>query len=291
VKLGFYSSLLDWHHPAYRFRAESGQAWSDYIGFLHEQVRELCTNFGEIACVWFDGDWPRGPLGGDREHFRPGGAFEYDRLYDMIHTLQPRAVVLNNRHDEPLPGEDIQGFEQDLPGQNTAGFNATTVFGLPLEVCMTINNSWGINANDHNYKSSRRLVHLLARSASVGANLLLNVGPTAEGEIPPIQAERLREVGAWLKVNGESIYGTHGGVIPPVAEGPVVSTRRGPTHYLHSLDDVSDCIRLHEAPNHIARATLLKDGSPVKLEQGQRETTLTLLPSQHDLFNTVIKLA
>ena len=290
VKLGFYVSLLDWHHPAYRFRKETGKSWSEYVDFMHGQVRELCTHFGELACVWFDGDWPRGPLGGDREHFRPGGSFEYDRLYDMIHTLQPHAVVLNSRHDEPLPGEDIQGFEQDLPGQNTAGFNATTVFGLPLEVCMTINNSWGINANDHNHKSSRRLVHLLARSASVGANLLLNVGPTAEGEILPIQAERLRGVGAWLKVNGESIFGTHGGVIPPVADGPVVSTRRGPTHYLHSLDDVSDCIRLHEAPNYVTRATLLKDGSPVKLEQSQRETTLTLLSWQHDAFDTVIKL-
>jgi alpha-L-fucosidase len=290
IKLGFYVSLLDWHHPAYRFRKETGKLWSEYIDFLHGQVRELCTHFGELACVWFDGDWPRAPMDGAREHFRPGGLFEYDKLYDMIHTLQPNAVVLNNRHDEPLPGEDVQGFEQDLPGQNTAGFNATTVFGLPLEVCMTINNSWGVNANDHDHKSSRRLVHLLTCSASVGANLLLNVGPTALGEILPVHAERLREVGAWLKVNGESIYGAHGGVIPPVAEGPVVSTRRGPVHYIHVLDYVSDCIRLYEAPNHVTRATLLKDGSPVKLERHDRETTLTLLSSQRDLFNTVVKL-
>ena len=71
VKLGFYSSLLDWHHPAYRFRAESGLAWIDYIGFLHGQVRELCTNFGEIACVWFDGDWPHHPFSEKDQYFRP----------------------------------------------------------------------------------------------------------------------------------------------------------------------------------------------------------------------------
>jgi len=290
VKLGFYVSLLDWHHPAYRFRKESGLAWSDYIDFLHGQVRELCTNFGEIACIWFDGDWPRSPLDGEREHFRPGGSFEYEKLYDMIHTLQPHAVIHNNHHDEPLPGEDVQGFEQDLPGQNTVGFNTMTLFGLPLEVCMTINNSWGVNANDHDHKSARRLVHLLVRSASVGANLLLNVGPTAEGEILPIHAERLRQVGAWLQVNGESIYGTHSGVIPPTADGTVVSTRRGKVHYLHSLDYVSDCIKVRGAPNYITRATLLKDGSPIRMESQAREMTLMLAPSQRDPFDTVIKL-
>jgi alpha-L-fucosidase len=144
--------------------------------------------------------------------------------------------------------------------------------------------------SDHNHKSARRLVHLLTRSASAGANLLLNVGPTAEGEILPVQAERLRQVGEWLRVNGESIYGTHGGVIPPSADGTAVSTRRGPTHYLHVLDDVSDCVKVRGAPNYIARATWLQDASSVGLERGERETTLTLTPSQRGPFSTVIKL-
>ncbi|MBZ0297321.1 MAG: alpha-L-fucosidase, partial [Anaerolineae bacterium] len=107
VKLGFYSSLLDWHHPAYRFREESGLAWSDYIEFLHGQVRELCTNYGEIMSIWFDGDWPHHKLDESNAHFASGGSFEYEKLYDMIHTLQPDAVVLNNHHDTPRPGEDI----------------------------------------------------------------------------------------------------------------------------------------------------------------------------------------
>jgi alpha-L-fucosidase len=290
VKLGFYVSLLDWHHPAYRFRKETGKSWSEYNDFLHGQVRELCTNFGEIACIWFDGDWPRASLEGDREHFRPGGSFEYEKLYDMIHTLQPHAVVINNRHGEPLPGEDIQGFEQDLPGSNTAGFNTTTVSNLPLEVCMTINDSWAVNANDYSHKSARRLVHLLARSASVGANLLLNVGPTALGEILPVHVERLCQVGAWLNLYGESIYGTRAGIIPPTTNGSCVSTRKGDVHYIHSLDYVSDCIKLKSVPEHITRATLVRDGSPIKPERKGELTVLTLAPSQRDPINTVIKL-
>jgi alpha-L-fucosidase len=164
VKLGFYSSLLDWHHPAYRFRQTSGLAWSDYIAFLHGQVRELCTNFGEIACIWFDGDWPRHAIDESNSYFLAGGSFEYDKLYDMIHTLQPHAVIQNNRHDEPLPGEDIQGFEQDLPGANSAGFNTTAVYDMPIEVCMTINDHWGYSRDDHNLKSVRHLVHILVRT-------------------------------------------------------------------------------------------------------------------------------
>src|SRR5258708_38948477 len=166
--------MLDWHHPAYRFHKESGLAWSDYVEFLHGQVRELCTNYGEIACVWFDGDRPQYQLNESNAYFQAGGSFEYDKLYNLIHTLQPETLVLNNRHGKPLPGEDIQGFEQDLPGSNSAGFNPTTIYEFPLDVWMTINDHWGYSAHDRNPKSISHLVHLLVRSASVGANYLLN---------------------------------------------------------------------------------------------------------------------
>jgi len=290
VKLGFYSSLLDWHHPAYRFRQESGLAWSDYLEFLHGQVRELCTRFGELACLWFDGDWPRAACTGERAHFAPGGSFEYDKLYDMIHTLQPDAVVLNNRHDRPLPGEDVQGFEQDLPGQNTASFNTTVVYGLPLEVCMTINDSWGFNAADENHKSTRQLVHTLARAASAGANYLLNVGPTALGEILPVHVQRLREMGAWLRLNGEAIQGTRAGLVPPTPDGVAVSTRRRDTHYVHVLNYVSDCVRLPGVPESVTRATLVKGGAPVKMTRAGDLVTLTIPAEQRDPLNTVVRL-
>lgn len=289
VKLGFYSSLLDWHHPAYRFREESGLAWSDYIDFLHGQVRELCTNFGEIACIWFDGDWPRHHINEDNAYFLAGGSFEYEKLYDMIHTLQPHAVIHNNRHDKPLPGEDIQGFEQDLPGENSIGFNTTTIYDLPIEVCMTINDHWGYSRKDRNTKSVRHLVHVLARSASAGGNLLLNVGPTPQGTILAQHAARLRAVGKWLSKYGESIYNTRAGVIPPTKE--TVSTRNGNTHYVHVLDYISDCVKLKDVPESVTEARLLRDGSSVKLEHTEQETILYIPESKRDPFDTVVVLS
>ncbi|MCB0025538.1 MAG: alpha-L-fucosidase, partial [Caldilinea sp.] len=297
VKLGFYVSLLDWHHPAYRFRAESGLAWADYIGFLHGQVRELCTQYGEVAAIWFDGDWPRSALDPDRDYFLAGGSFEYEKLYGMIHELQPDAVIENNRHAEPMPGEDLQGFEQDLPGENTTGFNETTIYGLPIQVCMTINDHWGWSRDDRNTKSARRLVHVLAKSASVGGNLLLNVGPTPEGEIPALHQERLREVGRWLAQNGDGIYYTRAGAIPPTRA--TVSTRRGDRHFIHVLDYVSDCVILAGVPEHIRHARLVASGRALEIDrEGENffvsadsdRTTICIPPDLRDPIDTVIEL-
>lgn len=289
IKLGFYSSLLDWHHPAYRFRQESGLAWADYLEFLHGQVRELCTNYGEIMCIWFDGDWPNAPEDDSKAYFAPGGSFEYEALYDMIHTLQPDAVVMNNRHAKPLPGEDVQGFEQDLPGMNTAGFNATTIYDLPLEVCMTINDNWGYNKTDRNHKTTRYLIEILARSASVGANLLLNVGPTPEGAILPEQARRLRTIGTWLKLNGAAIYGTQAGRIPPGQNS--VSTQRNGTDYVHILRDQSDYITLAAVPDAAAQARLLRDGTPLSFERRDDQLVILVPEDPRDPYTTVVELA
>ena len=310
VKLGFYSSLLDWHHPAYRFRAESGLAWSDYVAFLHGQVRELCTNFGEIACMWFDGDWPHHAFDESNAHFAAGGSFEYDKLYGMIHALQPDAVVHNNRHEAPLPGEDVQGFEQDLPGENSAGFNPSTVYDMPAEVCMTINGSWGYHATDADHKSGRTLVHKLVRSAAAGANYLLNVGPTHLGEIQPVHAQRLREVGVWLQSNGESVYGTrkgafasgrvrgqslvNGGVFEP--SGEAVSTRCGDVHYVHLLQHTSDEVALRDASGSLnlgdLRTSLVKDGSPVRSRVDANGLLVLTVPTeQRDALDTVVRVA
>jgi alpha-L-fucosidase len=310
VKLGFYSSLLDWHHPAYRFRAESGLAWSDYVAFLHGQVRELCTNFGEIACMWFDGDWPHHAFDESNAHFAAGGSFEYDKLYGMIHALQPDAVVHNNRHEAPLPGEDVQGFEQDLPGENSAGFNPSTVYDMPAEVCMTINGSWGYHATDADHKSGRTLVHKLVRSAAAGANYLLNVGPTHLGAIQPVHAQRLREVGMWLQSNGESVYGTrkgvfasgrvrgqslvNGGVFEP--SGEAVSTRCGDVHYVHLLQHTSDEVALRDVSASLnlgsLQASLVKDGSPVRSRVDANGLLVLTVPTeQRDVLDTVVRVA
>jgi alpha-L-fucosidase len=288
VRLGFYVSLLDWHHPAYRYRRESGLAWADYIGFLHGHVAELCANYGGLACLWFDGEWPGNPIYQEFPHFAPGGGFEYEKLYAMIHRAQPDALVINNRHVAPLPGEDVQPFEQDLPGSNTSGWNTGEISGLPLETCLTINDSWGWSAGDGNLKTTNHLVRTLARAASSGANLLLNVGPTPEGLIHPAQAERLRGIGAWLNKNGESIYGTRKGGFPPTSR--TVSTRRGDTHYLHDLNQESAWLRVKGGPQDISRAEML-DGTPVRLARKGEELVLEIPADRRDSCDTVIKLS
>jgi alpha-L-fucosidase len=286
IRLGFYSSLLDWHHPAYRFREQSGLVWEDYLAFLHGQVRELCTNYGELACMWFDGDWPGHLITNENTYFLAGGSFEYERLYNMIHELQPQAVIQNNRHAKPIPGEDIQGFEQDLPGENTAGFNTTEIYNLPIEVCMTINDNWGVHHADENHKSVRRLLHILVKAASMGGNYLLNVGPTAEGEILPVHADRLRKIGAWLKRHGEAIYSTRAGVI----HGPgVVSTRRGDTHYVHVLEYPSDYAYVNGVPEGVTSAALL-DGTSVKMFEEDGKTVLILPDEMRDPYCTVVRV-
>lgn len=294
VKLGFYVSLLDWHHPAYRYRTESGLAWEDYLDFLHGQVRELCTNYGDVCSFWFDGDWPRQDFDESNAYFQAGGSFEYEQLYGIIRELQPDAIIHNNRHAQPLPGEDVQGFEQDLPGENTAGFNTTEIYELPLEICMTINDNWGIHFEDEKHKSTKQLVHNLVRSASLGGNFLLNVGPTAEGKILPLHARRLREIGDWLEIYGASIYKTRSGQIPATRES--ASTYKpgldggNARHYLHVLEHISDSVQLTDVPHQFDSATTLRDGSPIQLRQQDEMLALTIPESKRDPFDTVIVL-
>ena len=153
---------------------------------MDAQLAELLTNYGEIGGIWFDGWWDK-----------PDADWRLDRTYGLIHRLQPAALVGANHHRRPFPGEDFQMWEKDLPGGNTAGFNADAEIGdLPLETCDTINGAWGFNINDRRYKSTRELVHYLARAAGHDANFLLNVGPMPDGTIQPEFVTRLREIGA-----------------------------------------------------------------------------------------------
>jgi len=301
IKLGFYVSTLDWHHPAYRNRKESGQAWSDYVAFLHGQVRELCAEYGEVGCIWLDGDWPR-EADLHPAHFRPAGKLEYERLYAMIHSLQPSAVILNNRHAKPLPGEDAQGFERDLPGQNYFGQNTTEVSELPFETCQTINDSWGYTATDDNHKSPARLAHLLARAAGAGANLLLNAGPAADGALLPAHTRRLQALGNWTRANGEAIYGARAGLFSSSVEW--ASTRKGDVHYLFLFTYDSDQTRvevsgpaLELARSPGVQATLLRDGQPVRmsLRDGRdtrtKQLVLTIPLERRDPYATVVKIS
>ncbi len=236
IKLFFYYSLLDWHHPDYYPLGKTGHwagralkgDWKRYVAYYQGQVRELCTNYGEIGGIWFDGWWDR-----------PDADWDLAGTYRLIHQLQPGALVGNNHHVAPFPGEDFQMFEQDLPGENTAGFNKAAVkAGLPLETCLTINSSWGYNATDDSFKSVLQIVRALVSAAGRGSNLLLNVGPGPDGTIGSEPTDRLEQTGKWLGTFGDSIYGTRGGPLAPQRWG--VSTTKGKKDdqkiFLHVLE-------------------------------------------------------
>ncbi|HEV8453455.1 MAG TPA: alpha-L-fucosidase [Gemmatimonadales bacterium] len=271
IRLFFYYSQLDWHHPDYWPRGRTGGAtgrpeqgeWSRYLDFMDRQLEELLTRYGPIGGIWFDGMWDK-----------PDADWRLPRTYGLIHRLQPAALIVPNHHQAPLPGEDVQTFEQDLPGANTAGFNTTQIGSLPLETSLTMNRSWGFNLTDHNFKSARELIHYLARAAGNDANLLLNLGPRPDGTIQPEALERLQEVGRWLRVHGPSVYGTRGGPVSPRSWG--VTTQRGDSVFVHLLDWPDRVLALPALDRRVRRATLLASGEPVGVQQSASGITLTL---------------
>jgi alpha-L-fucosidase len=239
IRLFVYYSLLDWYRSDYQY--ETGRTgrgtgrtaksdWNHYIAFMKAQLTELLTEYGPVAGVWFDGYWDQLPNDHDKSN-KPAVDWHLEEIYAMIHQLQPQCLIGNNHHLSPIPGEDFQMFEKDLPGGNSTGFGGASVSNLPLETCETINNSWGFNITDTHYKSSRELIRLLVNASGYGANLLLNIGPLPNGEIQTAFTDRLDSMGNWLKKNGYTIYGTHAGYMRPQEWGAI--TEKGNRVYLH----------------------------------------------------------
>lgn len=235
IKLHFYYSHLDWRRDDYPANGNTGQHtgreqgrkgdWPSYYRFMNNQLTELLTNYGPIGAIWFDGCW-------DIEN---NFDWQLEEQYRMIHQLQPACLVGNNHHKTPYPGEDIQIFERDLPGENKAGFSAGQgISALPLETCETMNGNWGYHIEDRNYKSANDLIQLLVRASGKNANLLMNIGPQPNGEIPAVAVQRFKEIGEWLSRYGETIYGTTNGEVAPQSWG--VSTRKGNKLYIHILN-------------------------------------------------------
>ena len=285
IKLFFYYSQLDWHNPDYWPRGGTGHAtgrpesgdWNRYIDFMNTQLTELLTNYGAIGGIWFDGMWDK-----------PDADWQLPRTYALIHRLQPAALIVPNHHKAPLPGEDVQTFEQDLPGANTAGFNTREIGGLPLETSLTMNESWGFNITDTRFKSTRELIGYLVRAAGASANLLLNIGPRPDGTIQPEAAERLRSIGEWLRVNGRSIYGTRGGPVPPREWG--VTTQRGDTVFVHVLNWPDRVLSLPDFGRQVTRATMLADGAAVGIASLNSGITLTMPPSAGESADRIVVL-
>ena len=241
IKLGFYYSLLDWTRDDYphetgRTGQKAGRTaksnYDSYLKFMKGQLTELLTNYGDISCIWFDGHWDQtNPEGSADRSSRIN--WKYDEIYSLIHKLQPACMIGNNHHLDPIPGEDFQMFEQDLPGQNNSGLSFQTASALPLESCITMNDSWGFRINDHNYKSFNSIIHTLVGAAGRNSNLLLNVGPMANGEIQQEFTDTLALVGKWVKQYGASVYGTRSGPLAPQTWG--VTTQDAKHVYVHIL--------------------------------------------------------
>ncbi len=272
LKLFFYYSQLDWHHPDYWPRGatawDNGRPdhgdWSRYLAFMNAQLTELLTRYGAVGGIWFDGMWDK-----------PDAPWQLDSTYALIHRLQPAALIIPNHHQQPRRGEDVQTFEQDLPGANTAGFNTSYVSGdLPLETSLTMNDSWGFNITDKDFKSVSLLVGYLVRAAGNGGNLLLNVGPRPDGTIGPEFAARLDSLGDWLGVYGTAIYGTRAGPVPPRSWG--ASTRRGDTVFVHVLDWPDPLLALPPLGAPVRTAYLLRGGAAVRFEATAAGVTLAL---------------
>jgi len=230
IRMGLYYSIMDWQHPDYlprrswEDRSAQGADFRRYVDYMKAQLRELIDRY-DPAILWFDGEW------------EPTWSHEQGvQLYNAVRSLKPD-ILVNNRVDTGRGGRpggrearkyvgDFGTPEQEVPAAGTPGYD--------WESCMTMNRHWGWNKNDKEFKSTTVLIRQLIDCASKGGNYLLNVGPKPDGTFPQESIERLGEIGRWMKVNGQSIYGTTASVFPPLPWGR--STTKDRTLYLHVFE-------------------------------------------------------
>lgn len=287
MPLGFYYSPPDMTHPGFRDTSKLAREnwngeparpeWPLYLDYMELQLTELLTRYGPAALIWFDG-------------LNNQNKYEGVRFLDLIHKLQPKTLV----NDRLGVDADYETPEQFIPTAiPTKGVNLTGIdpkvsdklkptipspedFRL-WETCMTINNTWAYNENDHEYKSSQVLIRSLVEVASRGGNFLLNVGPRPDGTIQPDFQERLRAIGEWLQVNGEAIYETTYGPIQGVPS--VRTTAKGKSIYVHVFDWPSGALELPGVEGKVISTRLLAGGKPLVFRQKEGRLQIDL-PSQ-----------
>ena len=256
LRIGFYYSPPDWHHPDYR--TENHER---YIKYMHGQLEEICTNYGKIDIIWFDG------LGGKPEDW------DAENLFRLIRKLQPETII-NRRLG--LPGD------HDTPEQTIGSFQ----IDRPWETCMTICHQWAWKPNDK-MKSLEECLQTFVRVAGGDGNFLFNVGPMPNGKIEPRQVERLREMGDWLKDYGESIYGTRGGPFKP---GPwCASTHRDNRVYLHVFEWSGEKRTLPPIDAKVVASSLLTGGA-VEVVQDSQGISVSVSPENQREIDTIVVL-
>lgn len=267
MKLGWYFSPMDWRDPD--FRTERNAV---FIARMQNELKELLGNYGRIDLLWFDWDG-REPL------------YDQSDTYAIVHVMQPD-IIVNNRLDLGIGNNDneIRSANADYytPEQRVGRYDDQR----PWETCMTLGTQWSWKPND-TIKSANEVIRILARTVGGDGNLLLNVGPMPDGCIEPRQVEVLRQVGAWLATNGESIYGTRGGPFKPTSA--LVSTRRGNIVYVHVLKADDKTIVLPPLPRKIVTSQWLA-GGPAFVAQTDAGITLTVPQPDSQNPDTVIKL-
>ncbi|HME33339.1 MAG TPA: alpha-L-fucosidase [Terriglobales bacterium] len=276
LRVGFYYSLMDWHHPDGARCQTDEAARKRFVAYTHGLVRELMTNYGKIDILWYDVDWPLSPE-----------QWESERMNQMVFELQPE-IIVNNRNG--LPG-DFSTPEQEV---------AAAEKGRAWETCMTMNESWGFNRGDDSWKSAKEIVGNLANCARGGGNYLLNIGPRPDGSVPSESVEVLETVGKWLDTNGKAIYGTERGSYSWNSNANY--TRRGNTLYVHQLYWPSDTpaaqwLPFFQPPTVVAigglktkakAVRLLKTGQNVSFVQDEFSLRLTGLPEQAPDYPTTV---
>ncbi len=236
IKLCFYHSIMDWHHPDYnerraweKDRPTAGTDRKTYITYMKNQLKELVTGYGDIGVIWFDGEW---------ENFWKHE--DGKDLYNYVRSLKP-GIIINNRVDKGRSGMAGMTSEGDYVGDFGTPEQEIPETGLPgvdWESCMTMNNNWGFNKADKNFKTAKDLIQKLIDIASKGGNYLLNIGPKADGTFPQESIDRLKAIGNWMRINGESVYGTTASPFEHTSWGRVTQKKMGNNTrlYLHVFD-------------------------------------------------------
>jgi alpha-L-fucosidase len=264
-KLGFYHSVIDWHHPdfpvdglhpmrddlAYR-EANTNRDIRKYAAYLHGQTRELLTEFGKLDIIWFDFSYSGRDWGWSKGKGKDD--WQSEKLLSMVRELQPHILV----NDRLEIGGDFKTPEQYQPA------GPMMVDGAPVtwEACQTLNGSWGYHRDNLDWKPAGLLIRMLVDTVSKDGNLLLNVGPNARGEFEPRAVERLRAIGAWMRLHGRAIYGCGPSEFTPPPDCRY--TQRGQRLYLHLFAWPFRHVHLPGLAGRVAYAQLLNDGSEIK---------------------------